>query len=63
MTNGYNTNDTLFLMELCVGDTVQFTIWGNDPDTANAQFGDRHLFAISWNNGIPQGTFQPLYTI
>ncbi len=61
MTKGYDPNDTIFMLEFCVGDTVEFTIWGYDADTYNPVWGERHIFSISWNNGIPQGTFHPMY--
>jgi len=39
-----------YQMSLCLGDTVDFDVFSSDVDIAN------HL-TISWNNGIPAGTF------
>ncbi len=58
MTKGYDPNDTLFVMEVCVGDTVRFALWGYDADLADTTWGDLEKFSITWNNGIPQGDFQ-----
>jgi gliding motility-associated-like protein len=41
---------TNYSMAVCLGDTVDFDIFSSDVDVAN------HL-TISWNNGIPTGTF------
>ena len=41
---------TNYSMGVCLGDTVDFDIFSSDVDVAN------HL-TISWNNGIPAGTF------
>jgi gliding motility-associated-like protein len=61
MTKGYDPNDTTYLMEVCLGHTVEFTMWGYDPDAPNPQWGDLDKFDISWNNGIPQGSFNTFH--
>jgi len=56
---GYSPSDTIFLKDVCIGDTVSFTIHGFDGDTANSSIpGNREKFHISWNQGIPQASFQ-----
>jgi hypothetical protein len=59
LTNGYDPNDTTFTIEVDLGDTLQFAIWGYDPDQPGTSLGKPDIFSISWNNGIPQGSFQP----
>ena len=62
MVKGYDPNDTIYSMEVCLGDTVRFTMWGYDADGPPVGvLGDPHKFAITWNNGIPQGTFTAYY--
>ena len=61
MTKGFDPNDTTYLLEVCFGDTVQFAIWGHDPDIPDPQWGDRDKFSISWNNGTPQGQFNAFH--
>ena len=59
---GYDPTDTIYSMEICLGQTVSFTMWGHDDDVYNpATIGDPEKFTITWNNGIPQGTFQTFY--
>jgi hypothetical protein len=56
---GYSPSDTIFFKDVCIGDTVSFTIHGFDADTANSSIpGNREKFHISWNQGIPQASFQ-----
>jgi gliding motility-associated-like protein len=61
MTKGYDPNDTIFIKEVCLGHTVQFAMWGYDPDNPNPTWGNLDKFSISWNSGIPQGSFQTFY--
>jgi len=62
MTNGYSPNDTTYLKEYCLGDTVRFAMWGYDADVPNPSvLGDPHKFSITWNSGIPQGSFSTFY--
>lgn len=57
--NGYSTNDSVYSVDLCVGNTISFTMWGNDNDVYNASNpGSPEKFSVSWNQGIPSGTFQ-----
>lgn len=62
MIKGYDPNDTTYSIELCLGQSISFAMWGHDDDVYNpATIGDPEKFSISWNNGIPQGTFQTYY--
>jgi len=58
LTNGYSIYDTDYYTYHCAGDTLQFAIWGYDPDNPNPGWGDPDKFSITWDQGIPQGTFQ-----
>lgn len=61
-THGYNVNDSIYSVELCLGKTLSFTMWGKDDDVYNASnIGNPEKFNITWNNGIPQGQFQVFY--
>jgi len=55
----YNPNDTTYRIELCLSqDPFEFHINGFDADTFNpGTTGSPEKFSISWNNGIPGGTF------
>jgi hypothetical protein len=58
VANGYDPNDTIFLTEVCAGDTVQFAIWGHDADTLNANNpGNPEQFSFFWNQAIPGAGF------
>lgn len=58
LTAGYNFNDTMFSKEICLGTLVNFNIWGFDADTLNPSIpGHPERFNITWDNGIPNGTF------
>lgn len=59
LVHGYTPNDSIFYREVCLDDTVSFAIWGYDADTANASLpGNHESFNLSWNQGIPQASFQ-----
>ncbi len=54
----YNANDTIYQMNICLGDTVDFAIYGYDQDVYNPTVQGRpDIFYLSWNQGIPAGTF------
>ncbi|HIO97282.1 MAG TPA: gliding motility-associated C-terminal domain-containing protein, partial [Leucothrix sp.] len=59
MSATYNPNDTTYLIEVCLSqDPIEFHINGFDADTLNpTTTGHPEKFSISWNNGIPGGTF------
>lgn len=62
MNKGYDPNDTIYNVEMCLGQSISFTMWGHDDDVYNpANIGDPEKFSINWNNGIPMGTFQTFY--
>lgn len=57
--SGYNPADTIFRKDVCLGDTVVFSLYGHDADTPNSTIpGNREKFNLSWNQGIPQAAFQ-----
>jgi hypothetical protein len=59
---GYDPNDTIRYMEVCLGDSVAFAIWGFDADLPDTNsLGYPNLFNIVWNSGIPQGSFQSFH--
>jgi gliding motility-associated-like protein len=61
-THTYHPNDTTYAIEMCLGPTVSFDINGHDSDVYNpANIGHPEVFHISWNQGIPQGTFTTYY--
>lgn len=54
----YNPNDSIYLMNICLGDTVDFAINGYDQDTYNPSvLGRPDIFYLDWNHGIPLGSF------
>ena len=55
----YNPNDTTYRIDVCLSkDPIKFGINGFDADTFNpGNTGNPEKFAISWNNGIPTGSF------
>jgi len=59
MSGTYNPNDTTYRIEACLStDPIEFHINGFDADTFNpGTTGSPEKFSISWNNGIPGGTF------
>ncbi len=60
--NGYSVNDSTYAVELCLGKTISFTIWGHDDDVYNpSTTGTPEKFTLTWNNGIPSGQFQTFY--
>jgi len=60
--HGYTPNDSVYSMDVCAGEPVSFTLWGHDDDVYNASVtGNPELFSITWNQGIPSGSFQPFY--
>jgi hypothetical protein len=57
-THTYSPNDTTYQIEMCLGPTLDFDINGFDQDTFNpALTGRPDIYKITWNQGIPQGTF------
>ncbi|MDD4987157.1 MAG: gliding motility-associated C-terminal domain-containing protein, partial [Dehalococcoidales bacterium] len=61
-THGYSVNDTTYAVELCLGKSISFAMWGHDADVYNPSvLGSPEKFSITWNNGIPWGTFQTFY--
>ena len=61
-THTYNPNDTTYAIEMCLGPSVSFDINGFDADSFSiANTGHPEVFHISWNQGIPQGTFTSHY--
>jgi gliding motility-associated-like protein len=62
LTNGYSANDSVYFKEICLGDSIKFAMWGHDDDVYNpTTTGSPERFSITWNNGIPTGTFQTFY--
>ncbi len=61
LTSGYDPTNNTYIKEVCLGDTVQFALWGYDPDVPDTTWGEREKFSISWNNGIPQADFQAFH--
>ncbi len=62
MTHGYSLNDTTYAVELCLGRSISFAMWGHDADVYNlGVLGSPEKFSITWNNGISWGTFQTFY--
>jgi hypothetical protein len=60
LSGAYNPNDTTYLIDATIGDTIHFHINGYDPDTFEANtYGNKEIFTITWNNGIPSGYFTP----
>ncbi len=61
-SGGYDPNDTIFDLTICMGDTADFYIHGFDADVFNVSaIGSPEKFSIAWNNGIPQAGFQIYY--
>jgi gliding motility-associated-like protein len=57
-THTYSPTDTTYQIEMCLGPTLDFDINGYDADVYNPSvIGRPDIFHISWNQGIPQGTF------
>jgi gliding motility-associated-like protein len=63
MSHTYNPNDTTYRIDVCLSpDPIEFDINGFDADTFNpGTTGNPDKFSISWNNGIPGGTFTTHY--
>lgn len=62
LTKGYDPNDTTYFIEMCLGESISFAMWGYDPDVPNpTSIGDPDIFSLNWNNGIPSGTFQTFH--
>ena len=59
MSHTYDPNDTIYRIDVCLSpDPIEFDINGFDADTFNpGTTGHPERFSISWNNGIPSGTF------
>lgn len=47
----YNVNDSVYVKEYCLGDTIDFNIYAFDGNTPAQNL------TMSWNSGIPGGTF------
>lgn len=62
LTHTYNPSDTVFYKNVGFGQAISFDINGFDADTFNpSMLGHPELMTITWNNGIPAGTFQAYY--
>lgn len=62
LNHGYSVNDSIYFIEVCLGDTISFAMWGKDNDVYNPiNLGSPEKFSLNWNNGIPSGTFQTFY--
>jgi len=63
LTHTFNPNDTTYLIDVCLSPTpISFDINGYDADVYNPNTtGSPELFAINWNNGIPNGNFTTHY--
>jgi gliding motility-associated-like protein len=46
----YNVNDTIYTLDVCMGDTIDFNIYPHDSNLTQN-------LTLTWNNGIPGGTF------
>ena len=58
LTHTYNANDTMYFWEVCLGQQISFDINGYDADVYNpSNTGHPEKMMITWNNGIPAGTF------
>ena len=57
LNQGYDSTNTLFKMPVCKGDTVNFNIYGFDPDNPISASDSQGVYTITWNNGIQGGTF------
>ena len=59
LSHTYNPADTTYIIDVCLSpDPITFDINGYDADVYNpATTGSPEIFSISWNNGIPGGTF------
>ena len=59
LIKSYSPNDTIYEMQLCISkNPIILNIYGFDPDSFNPNIsGNPEKFSISWNNGIPTGTF------
>lgn len=51
LSTQYNPNDTNYIETVCLGDTVAFNIYANDPDAPPDNL------TMSWNTGIPDATW------
>jgi gliding motility-associated-like protein len=63
LSHTYNPNDTTYRIDVCLSnDPIVFDINGFDADTFNpGNTGHPERFSISWNNGIPTGSFTTHY--
>ena len=50
-TSGVSPNDSVFMLPICIGNNVHFTLAATDVDIP------ANNLTLSWNNGIPGGTF------
>ena len=50
---GYNPNDTIYTWNMCLGDSIKFDIYANDPDN-NPPYNN---LTLTYNNGIPTGNW------
>ena len=63
LSHTYNPNDTTYRIDVCLSnDPITFDINGFDADSFSlGNTGHPERFAISWNNGIPTGSFTTHY--
>jgi len=63
LNKSYSPNDTIYEMQLCISkNPIILNIYGFDPDSFNPNIsGNPEKFDISWNNGIPTGSFTAYY--
>jgi len=62
LTAGYHPLNTTFFKHHCIGNPINFAIWGHDPDTFNVgNLGDPEKFNLLWNWGIPSAGFIPYH--
>lgn len=57
-SHSYNPTDTIYSKNIFANQPLSFTMAGHDVDTFNAAVGGHpENFSLSWNNGIPSGSF------
>jgi gliding motility-associated-like protein len=53
LATGYNPNDTVYTYAMCLGDSIKFDLYANDPDN-NPPYNN---LTLTYNNGIPTGSW------